>query len=551
MAFLRAAGGLLIAMQALAPRVVAQTPVSARPPADTYTHTIAKGDTLIALSQQLLIEPRNWRRLARLNRVRDPRRLRPGRPLLIPVSLMRSLPGQAEVLWLRGHPRIESPAGSGLALLGATVSPGSRIVTGEDEAIGLRLSTGSTVTIHEQARVDIVELRTLAGADVRRTLIDVQRGRVETTVAPSTHPAQRHQIRTPVVTTTVRGTEYRVAVDDASAVTEVTDGVVGLQRDTEDVALPSGFGARARAGVALPQPSALLPRADLQVMTVTTARLPVRLRWPAVPSASAYRVRLSTPADPAPIDDLRVASPEVTWADLADGTYVLAVRAIDGDGLEGLDASAPFVVDARPIAPLVQSNATGPVYGDEVTLAWTRPDGVNAFDVQIASEPTFATPVFERTGYAESRVQVPLPPGQYQWRIASRADGERGPWGDPVTFELRARPPAGPPPQAQVQKRELTLRWSVGMAGDRYGVQMSADPAFTSLLLDTVVNQPELTMPRPGAGRYHVRVRVVNAEGVEGPYGPTQTLDVPRPPRSKWWWLLVPIGAAGAIVAAF
>ena len=57
-----------------------------RPPApvsppDVYVHLIAPRDTLIAVSRALLADPRRWPILQRLNRVRNPRRLRPDRVL--------------------------------------------------------------------------------------------------------------------------------------------------------------------------------------------------------------------------------------------------------------------------------------------------------------------------------------------------------------------------------------------------------------------------------------------------------------------------------------
>ena len=550
MAYERAAAGLLIAVLGLGTPLGAQAPREAAPPGDTYTHVIVRGDTLIALARTLLVDWRDWRQVARSNRVRNPRRLQPGRPLVFPIALMRSLPGEAQVLWVRGQPRVERPGAPPIvALLGATIPAGSVISTAAGEGLRLRLSTGSDVTVGEQARLGLVELRTLAGGTVKRTLIETTRGRIETTVAPASHPAQRHQVRTPVVTATVRGTDFRVAVDDAGVSTEVTEGTVEVAQGDTAAPLAAGFGVRARAGAALTPPSALLPAPRLEAMVSAGNRLPTRVTWPAVPGAVGYRVRVRTAADAPPLIDQRVPTADVSWNDLADGSYELTVRAVDGSDLEGLDATASFTVDARPMPPLIEGAAGGVAYGDSLALQWTRPADIQAFDLQVGRDGSFDAPVVQRDGLTDVRVSVPLPPGRYAWRLASRVGDDRGPWSDPVTVELRPRPPGGPPPDTLVQSRDLTLRWSVGLPGDRYGVQVSADPSFDTTLVDTVVAEPTLTIPRPPRGRYHIRVRIVNAEGIEGPYGPTQSLDVPRRPRSKWWWLLLPAGVAGALLA--
>jgi hypothetical protein len=317
------------------------------------------------------------------------------------------------------------------------------------------------------------------------------------------------------------------------------------------VALAAGFGARARAGLPIPAATRLLAPVAFTPLRVAT-RLPLRTSWPALADARSYRARVTPAGGGAPLGDQIVNAPEATWGDLPDGTHTLTVRGIDAQGLEGLEASAPLPVDARPFPPIVRLPAdAGAVYADRIRLAWARPEGATSFDLQVAATPEFATLAVERLGQPALEAEVSLPPGRYVWRVASRQGDDRGPWGDPVPFELRALPAAGPPPDAQIRKKELTLRWSASTAGDRFGVQMASDAGFTTLLVDTVVPVPELTIPRPLKGLYHVRVRLVNADGIDGPYGPTQTFDVPRPPRSKWWWLLLVPAAAGPVVAAF
>ncbi len=553
---LRVASGALVVCLVGGGVVQAQPPparTSSGTLGEHYAHTIVRGDTLIGLAHQLMTDVRDWPKIARLNRVRDARRLRPGRTLLFPVTWLRGLPGQAEVLWVRGQPRVEGAGQATVALLGTAIPPGSTVATGEGDAVRLRLSTGGEVTVGERARVTLVELRTIAGS-VKRTLLDVRRGRMESTVLPQTHPQQRHEVRTPLVNATVRGTEFRVAVDDDdTTITEVTAGVVGVGGRGQPVVVGAGFGIRATGDESTLTPTPLLPAPDFPSPPLTVTRLPVRARWAPTTGAVAYRVRIVPAEGGPPVVDTRIAGTDVSWPDLEDAAYTLVVRAVDANGIEGLDAHYPLVVDAHPLPPIVRdASGAAPVYGDTLPLRWTQSTDASGVDVQVASDSTFSAPVFEQSDIKTPEIAVPLPPGRYAWRIATRQGDRRGPWGDAVSAELRARPRAGPPPAAQLLGRELTLQWSAGLAGDRYAVQVSADPDFATTMVDTVVDAPTLTLPRPAAGRYHVRVRVVNDEGVEGPYGPTQSLDVVDPPRrrSTWWWLLVPAGVAGVVLGA-
>jgi hypothetical protein len=520
--------------------------------ANVYLHTVVRGDTLIGLGRALLEDRRKWPAIQALNRVRNPRRLRPGTRLRFPLELLRSLPGSAEVLWVRGQPQVRQPDGiTVVALLGSTIAPGSTLVTATAQSVRIRLSTGGTLTVGERTQLTFTELRSIPAAGATRTRLQIDRGRIESAVEPSPSPARRYEIHTPVVTTAVRGTEFRVAVDDAgeSAATEVTDGRVEVARAAETMGIAAGFGTMARRDQPLAAPRALLPAVATQPIEAALTRLPIRMRWSPVPGAAAYRVQLTPDGGGAIVDDRQVTGSDAVWPDLADGRYVVTLRAIDEVGLEGMDARRPFTVDARPVPPIVEHPQDGAsLVGDAVGLRWTRPEGVTAFDVEVSREGE-AAPAAGRTASPEAAWPLPLPPGAYVWRVASRDASGRGPWGDPLRFTLRARPPAGPAATHAVDRARLALRWPAGLAGDRYHVQVSGDRAFASTLVDDVVADPAASMPRPPAGTYFVRVSFVDADGVEGPFGPVQSLVVPKLPPSRWQWLLISLPTIGALIA--
>jgi hypothetical protein len=292
-------------------------------------------------------------------------------------------------------------------------------------------------------------------------------------------------------------------------------------------------------------------------------RLPARVRWTPLPGATRYRAAVhpgtaaAAPGDSVIAEQI-VGGTEAAFADLADGTYRVAVHGIDADGLEGLDGETRLEVDARPEPPIAQAPALDAVVvGDRVAFAWARPAGATGFDLEVASEAAAQPASPGARPLTDARAELPLTPGRYTWRVRSRAtlaDGriDVGPWSDALAFTLKARPPAGPPAQADAAgKTSLALRWPAGLAGDRYHVQVARDAAFGSPLVDRVVDAPALSEPRPEAGAYAVRVAIVNADGIEGPFGPAQTFEVAPIARRSWWWILEPVGVlAGFLVAA-
>ena len=146
-----------------------------------------------------------------MNRVGDPTRLRIGRVLRVPLRLLRAFAGSADVVWLRGDTRVIAADGTAhAAAAGERMARGARIETGPQSAIRLRLIDGSLLLIGERSRVTLDDLTVFAFPGVTRTRLGVGAGRVETQVRPQTQPGSNYEIRTPVVTTAVRGTDFRV-----------------------------------------------------------------------------------------------------------------------------------------------------------------------------------------------------------------------------------------------------------------------------------------------------------------------------------------------------
>jgi hypothetical protein len=429
-----------------------------------------------------------------------------------------------------------------------------RIETGAKSAVRLRLIDGALLLVSEHTRVSLDELTVFAIPGVTRTRLDVGGGRVETSVTPRADPESRYEIRTPVVTTAVRGTDFRVGMDEAAqtARTEVLSGRVDAQAAGARVGLEAGFALAAAAGAPLAAPQPMLTAPDLSGIPARVDRLPIRASWPAVTGARAYRAQLfATTGDQRLMADDVVSTAEARWPTVDDGSYRVTVRAIDALGLEGRNADARLEVDARPEPPFanVPANASR-VYGDRAEFRWTRSDAAVSYDLQVAGDPTFATPLVQVVAQAGVSHAEALPPGTYHWRVASRAaSGERGPFGDPQSFTLRRYPEARTA-SAGLGAAALVLRWSSGAPGETFHFQLAPDREFAAVMVDRTLAESEVTLARPQAGIYFLRVRALDADGMAGPFGPVQQIDVPEPPRPRrsWWWLIPPAAAAAVFL---
>jgi hypothetical protein len=126
------AGGLLALLCVVA--------AGAAEPADnTLALTLRPGDTLIGIGEQYLEPTHGWRDLQRLNRIADPRRLRPGASLRIPLDWMRWSALPVEVVFVQG-----SVTGSrGPLAAGMVLQQGDSFDTGAGGSLTLRFADGA------------------------------------------------------------------------------------------------------------------------------------------------------------------------------------------------------------------------------------------------------------------------------------------------------------------------------------------------------------------------------------------------------------------------
>lgn len=517
---------------AVAPPLWAQAPGATPAPAApaVYEYTTVAGDTLIGLSRRLLAEPERWPELARLNALPNPNRIAVGTLMRIPLSMMVVLPQPATVLTTSGDARADT---IGTLQAGQPLPEGTAVRTGDDGQVTLRLVDGTLLRLRGGTRVQLRESNRLRDADVVRSGVRLDSGRVEVEAAPATGGRPGFQIRTPQGVLGVRGTEFRAGADSALGVTrsEVLGGIVAVDGSpgSPGQSVGAGFGTVVDATGNVAPPVRLLPPPDTTGLPVLQELPLVRFTMAALPGATGWRAQLATDAR---FDQLlteqAIASPELRLAGLPDGIYFLRLRGVDAQGLEGRDAVHRFVLKARPEPPLPTAPPPRTVFfGGSVELAWAANAQAQSYRLQIALDESFAQPLRELGDLRETRLAVEgLAPGTYHWRLRSvRGSSDNGPWGPARSFEMRPLPPT--PPPARVGDGGVSMSWE-GAPGQTFEFQLARDAQFTNLVFERKLDKPAIEFPLPGSGRFHVRLRARDPDGYLGPYTTPQYFDVPN-----------------------
>ena len=571
-------GQLLMGALALSCGLWMVDPARAQTPGapDDWLLAIAPGDTLISLAARWVAEPHDWRDLQRYNVLANPRRLVPGTALRVPSAWLRRQSTQAQVVFVQGDTSYRSgKLGAWLPLvIGATLGGQDALRTGPGAAVSLRFADGSRVLVVPQSEVQLEQLQRVNPSGQSEIKLRLERGNIDVLVQPGAPRPPRFEVVTPSVHLGVRGTDFRAhasdqgdAQDDASRV-EVLHGQVAAGAGdappsaANGVRIDAGFGVVAQPGVPLGPPLALLPAPDLADLPGLVERLPLHLAWLAQDGATGYRAQVLEPAGPESASgqdtrlrlDGRFAQPQAEWdgqAQLPDGEYLLRVRGVGPQGLEGADATRPFRLKARPIPPLPRRPAASALLrGGQVILAWDAAATSARQRLQVATMADFAAPLFDKTLPDRSASHtLSLAPGRYYWRLASIDLGPagQGPFGDAQSFELRA-PLASPallPPQ--LSATGLLLRWQAQPAGQSVQLQLAdeaefrqpwfdlttTDAQFQDLQVPQVLQVP--TPPAGFAGTFYIRARTLDSDGSASEFGATQQLQIPP---SSWRQLL-------------
>jgi len=506
--------------------------------ADDWTYTVRPGDNLWDLSETHLTSMKYWKPLQQHNNISDPQQIPPGSRLKFPIAWLKHQPVSAKVVQLQGEARLISAAdGSTRPLTNNTLlHTGDRIKTGPDGNLSIRFADGSVLLVLSDSEVTMDSLSAYGITGMVDTRVRLQGGRIDTRVKPGRGPGSRYHIITPAAVAAVRGTQFRVSADRDKPVarSEVIEGKVDVRGAGTSQPVPANYGTIAEAGHPPQPPRELLQAPDLSRLPALLDRLPLQFKWESVENAAAYRFQVAADSK---FDLLLVdATSENSTAtgDLPDGEYMLRVRAIDKDRLEGLDAMHAFTVDIRPQPPLLSGLVDGVIIRDsQPDFTWSTTPADTGWHFQLARNAGFDEPVVDLADLREPHFQPeqPLAKGDYFWRVAAH-QGDDGPavFSDTQKFSFHPLPPArdqAPPP---INENEMAFHWDNVGAAAQYHFQLADDPDFNNVLSERTVTEPYAVIPRPAPGRYYFHAQITDVKATTWPYSLTYVVSVP--PRS-------------------
>lgn len=487
------------------------------------THTVVPGDTLYELARQYLGTTTAWPEIQRHNNVRNPLRLKPGTDLLIPLPSP-----SVTVIYAEGDVQLlTNETGPQVLEIGEKLGEGARVSVGRNSYLSLQFADGSIVRVLSDSIVRLAQVREQAKPASRR--LELEQGTMDVSVTPqSPVPSKRSrqntfEVITPGAVAAVRGTRFDVVVgDDQKTSSGVTEGVVAVssnnangRKKNPSVAVNAGYGIPVEADGSLGEMRALLPPAELNQLQSTQSADFVSVEWPELTHAQGYQVKLARNNDPDHVlRNVETSTPQARFGNLANGVYTLSVRGIDPDNILGLEAHRPVTVRTSPAYPLYIQPAQDQRVSGAVDFVCTPVTGAAEYHLQVSTDAGFGSTVIDADGLADCGYSTDLPPGQYYWRVATKAtDAEgnlsEGPYSFPAAFEVDA---TGEKPEVE---QHPTSFW-VGEPGLSYTAQISTDEDFSNIVRELEVSGNSISTDDLAPGSYFIRLQARDETGLAG-----------------------------------
>ncbi|MCF6325495.1 MAG: FecR domain-containing protein [Gammaproteobacteria bacterium] len=507
-----------------------------------WIYTIAPGDNLWNINKTYLKGMNNLSRLQQLNQIQRPQRLPPGMQLRIPVAWLKVTPAVVVVQHLQGTVHLDRADGSQqLLTLDTTLHVGDTVRSEAHSMTTLQLADGSIILLQENSQLTFDTLSIYGKTGMVDSRLRLKDGRIESDVKPVKPPSGRFEILTPAALSSVRGTRFRTTMHDTEQVsrTEVSHGNIIVSVDEASVVVDKGFGTVINVGEPPAPPRPLLAAPSLiGLATVITKKTP-RFTLTPLDGAHAYRAFI-TPADKpnAPIFDRLFPDFNLQGPILDDGDYLLQVRGVDSEGLEGLDGTHPFSIDIIPEPPASTTPAPGAArYHHEINFQWQASPYATHYHFKLATDETFSNLLINVDNIKTTHLQPEqaLPPGQYYWQIAGiNATGKAGIFSTPQALTVLNAIAAPQMLTATVTRKEqIEVSWDAIEMAIVYELQIAYDPLFENRWRTINTNRTNVQFEPPPEASYHLRVRVVDAAGHSGPYSDPYHVIAETPP----FWL--------------
>ena len=350
--------------------------------------------------------------------------------------------------------------------------------------------------------------------------------------------------------------DFRTTVKNLSGIGSTATELSGLSEGTTYywrvraviILVPGLWSSASRFTTSRPEPQA----PDTPVLSSppngsTNQSKTLLLDWNSAANADSYSLQVSTNSSFSSliVDQSGISGTSREVSGLTAGTtYYWRVSAQNSDGTSGWSNAWSFSTLVNPPSvPTLVSPANGATNQPAtLTLDWNSAANAATYQLQVSTNPGFASPVVDESGLTETSRQIAgLSPGTtYSWRVRAANAGGAGGWTEPWNFTTSPAEPGIPtlvsPANGTTDlQMPVTLVWDHVSGSDSYRLQVSTDPMFGTNAVDAsgiTEGSREVSGLSPGT-TYYWRVNARNSGGTSAwsdSWSFTTQVNPPSPP---------------------
>lgn len=515
-------------------------PVSARTQTLVPLHVQA-GTNLIRIARQYCNKPADWKTIAGINNLSSPYIIYTDATLQVPLTILRAKKVSAKVISIKGSPLVLTRENKSLKLhKGDAVLPGQTVITRNDEYVHLVYPDNKHSRIGPESKMLLVYLMRLADNNLQAEFF-LDRGKITNSIERKLRPNEHFRTRTPMAITGIRGTQFRLKVEDNETnIVETLKGRVALSAAGKKILLSKGQGSMVKKGQPPAPPHTLPAKPKLPEIKNIYRILPISIAAPEQGNQRLIRMRIA--ADNKGLDTLfeQTVQPgkNFSLSSLADGSYFLFFTAQDKQGFESLPTGpAPLRIRTNPGAPIISSPKNNrKFFTPDIKIRWLESDLADHYQLQLAADSGFTRIVEKKRTTKAFYTTHDLKPGKYFFRVQLVTDdGFATLFSTPLAWEIMAQPKLGSlNTSSKGSDSTITLRWPAMADTAGYMIQIATDKACTDLIAENnKLTDPSYTINfQLVNGKYYVRIRSITKDGLKSPWTPPQTLTVES--ESSW-----------------
>lgn len=346
----------------------------------------------------------------------------------LPQGIPNPQTAYAEVVHMRGQVQKYSSAGELLSHVGMgdLLATGDVIKTGADSSVTILFADTSKLLVADNSSIVLQHMLYSKDNNSAETVIHMNTGSAESRVAKQNGFGARYEVRTPAMQLAVRGTVFITNYDKDSgkASVSVLEGSVAATGKTKEILVFAGKGAVVKNDQELDKALDMLAAPALvNAPAMITNCGPLPFEWKPISGAEAYRLQLVMANAPdAVVYDQALKVANTSLKNLPDADYIMRVRGVDGQGLQGNNAEHLFTLNARPEAPQVEEPlSTQTVVEPKVKFRWTGSFEAKSYQFQVSDQKDFSNLITQVPNLPAEMfgISLPMEPGTYYWRVAS------------------------------------------------------------------------------------------------------------------------------------